>query len=129
MESTLQKIERLIAEIEGAPLPDEESLSRVHRALSEVGARLRDRVRDSAVETAAPGPPLDRADRVADAARRIGHDFNNCLGVVGGRTELLSIYLERGKIEDVKRGIEVIMGQLERMRQLSDELRGLRHLA
>jgi signal transduction histidine kinase len=129
MEPTLQKIERLIAEIGGAPLDDEATLARVQRALTEVGTRLRERTREAPNDIPPPGPPLDRADRLADEAKRIGHDLNNCLGVVGGRTELLSIYLDRGKVDDMKRGIDVIMGQLERMKELSDELRGLRQLA
>jgi hypothetical protein len=65
--------------------------------------------------------------QVAEEAGRIGHDLNNCLGVVSGRAELMRLYLERGNTEGVLKGIEAILGQMERMKQLSDSLRELRH--
>jgi signal transduction histidine kinase len=128
MESTLQKLEQLIAEIDRVALEDEGALARVHAALDAVGARLRAVAAGREARDARPAtPPLDRADWMGEEARRIGHDLNNCLGVVGGRAELMAIYLQRGKTEDVGRGIEVILGQIERMRELSDRLRSLRH--
>jgi hypothetical protein len=129
METTLQKLERLIAEIDRVPIEDETTLARLHGALDAVGAKLRAFAaeRKAAADRRPTTPPLDRADWMGEEARRIGHDLNNCLGVVAGRAELMAIYLERGKIDDVGRGIEVILGQIERMRELSDRLRSLRH--
>jgi signal transduction histidine kinase len=63
---------------------------------------------------------------VAEEAGRIGHDLNNCLGVVSGRAELMRMHLERGNAEGVRKGIEAILGQMERMKELSDALRELR---
>jgi hypothetical protein len=128
MESTLQKLEQLIAEIDRVPLEDQGTIARLHAALDAVGARLRAFAADRGTPDAGPAtPPLDRADWMGEEARRIGHDLNNCLGVVGGRAELMAIYLQRGKTEDVARGVEVILGQIERMRELSERLRNLRH--
>jgi signal transduction histidine kinase len=126
MQSTLTKIERLIEEIGGAPPDEEGTLERLHGALDAVGARLREYVAEAGTASEGEPSPADRADRMADEARRIGHDLNNCLGVVGGRAELMELYLDRGKVDDVRRGIEVILGQMDRMRELTDELRGLR---
>jgi signal transduction histidine kinase len=72
------------------------------------------------------GGPADRAAAIAAEAGRIGHDLNNCLGVIVGRTELARMHLERGNVEGVLKGLEVILGQTDRMRQLADELRAFR---
>lgn len=72
------------------------------------------------------GVPTDRAERLGEEARRIGHDLNNCLGVVGGRAELMLMHLERGDSGAVRKGVEAILGQMERMKELSDSLRVLR---
>jgi len=69
----------------------------------------------------------DRAERLGEEARRIGHDLNNCLGVVGGRAELVRMQLERGNVEAARKGLDVILAQMDRMKQLSDALRELRH--
>lgn len=71
--------------------------------------------------------PADRADRMGEEARKIGHDLNNCLGVVAGRAELMVMYLERGNADGVRKGIDAILGQMTRMKELSDSLRELRH--
>lgn len=69
----------------------------------------------------------DRAERLGEEARRIGHDLNNCLGVVGGRAELVRMQLDRGDVGAARKGVDVILTQMERMRRLSDALRELRH--
>jgi signal transduction histidine kinase len=74
-------------------------------------------------ETAPSGE--DPAAWMGQEARRIGHDLNNCLGVVGGRAELLRMHLDRGNVESARKGVDVILGQMDRMKALSDELRDL----
>jgi nitrogen-specific signal transduction histidine kinase len=69
--------------------------------------------------------PADRLTALADEARRIGHDLNNCLGVVVGRAELARMHLSRGNEDGARKGIDVILSQTDRMRQLVDELRSL----
>ena len=69
----------------------------------------------------------DRASALADEARRIGHDLNNCLGVIVGRAELARLHLERGNPDGAAKGIEVILAQTDRIRQLADQLRNFRH--
>jgi signal transduction histidine kinase len=59
------------------------------------------------------------------SARQIGHDLNNCLGVVGGRAELARLHIERGNLDGARKGLEVILGQIERMKELTDALRGV----
>lgn len=125
MDSTVRKIERLRGVI--GEVPPDELLARLDNALEEVGVRLREYVGES---TRSPEPPArvpDLADWMGQEARRIGHDLNNCLGVVGGRAELMSLHLDRGKLDDVRRGIEVVLGQMQRMQELTEELRALRH--
>ncbi|MFN8180176.1 MAG: hypothetical protein U0167_19770 [bacterium] len=70
--------------------------------------------------------PTDRATALAEEAGRIGHDLNNCLGIIVGRAELARMHLDRGNAEAARSGLEVILTQTERMRQLTDRLRGLR---
>lgn len=70
-----------------------------------------------------------RVDAMGEAARRIGHDLNNCLGIVGGRAELVLMYLDSGKIDGARQGVQVILEQMDRMKRLSDEIRNLRHLS
>lgn len=74
-----------------------------------------------------PAGQAERAERMGEEARRIGHDLNNCLGVVAGRAELMQMHLERGNADGVRKGIDVILGQMARMKELSDSLRELRH--
>jgi signal transduction histidine kinase len=71
----------------------------------------------------------DRAARLGEEARRIGHDLNNCLGVISGRAELARIHLDRGDADGARRGLEIILAQAERIKKLADELRELRHRA
>ena len=71
--------------------------------------------------------PERRVQRMGQIAREIGHDLNNCLGVVGGRAELLVMHLDRGDSEGARRGVEVILKQMDRMKELSNALRELRH--
>lgn len=81
------------------------------------------------VPGAQPAPiAIDRATRLGEHARRIGHDLNNAIGVLLGRAELMRMYLERGDAEGVQKGIDVILAQVERMKELANEMRGLRHL-
>lgn len=80
---------------------------------------------DSHENGSAPGGGPLAAD-IAKEAGRIGHDLNNCLGVVGGRSELVLMHLDRGNLEGIRKGVDAILGQMERMKELSDELRGLR---
>ncbi len=68
-------------------------------------------------------PGADPAGWMGQEARRIGHDLNNCLGVVSGRAELLRMHLDRGNLDGARKGVDVILGQMERMKTLSDELR------
>jgi signal transduction histidine kinase len=69
--------------------------------------------------------PNDRAESMGRVAREIGHDLNNCLGIVGGRAELVLMHLDRGQADSARKGLEVILGQVERMKELSDALREL----
>jgi nitrogen-specific signal transduction histidine kinase len=133
MESALQRIEKLSAEIARVPLDQEGVLARIHGALEEAEERLRLYV--SGEEGAAdalptssgpPGDGDDAARRMSEEARKIGHDLNNCLGIIGGRTELMAMYLDQGKIDAARRGVDVILGQMDRMRELTDRLRNLR---
>ena len=71
---------------------------------------------------------LDRAARLGEEARRIGHDLNNCLGVIVGRAELARLHLDRGNLDGVRKGIDVILGHSDRIKQLANELRALREL-
>jgi signal transduction histidine kinase len=75
------------------------------------------------------GDAQTRAQALAEEARRIGHDLNNCLGVIVGRAELARLHLDRGNPEGARKGIEVILTQADRIRQLADELRNLRQRA
>jgi hypothetical protein len=59
-------------------------------------------------------------------ARQIGHDLNNCLGVVGGRAELALIQLERGNAEAARRGVQTILDQMEKLTAIADSLRRLK---
>jgi C4-dicarboxylate-specific signal transduction histidine kinase len=61
-----------------------------------------------------------------EIAAEIGHDLNNHLGIVSGRTELARMHLQRGRTEDVQAGLEVILRQMDRMRLISERLRGMR---
>ncbi len=69
---------------------------------------------------------VDVAERMESAARDIGHDLNNCLGIIGGRAELVLMYLEQGRIDGARKGVEVVLGQVERMKELTDSIRELR---
>jgi signal transduction histidine kinase len=71
--------------------------------------------------------PGDRAARMGEDARRIGHDLNNCLGVIVGRTELARMHLERGNVDGARKGLDVILSQSERIKALADELRTLKN--
>ncbi len=75
-------------------------------------------------ETRSPAE-LDQVNRMAERARQVGHDLNNCLGVVGGRAELIAMYLGRGNSEGAQKGIDVILQQMAKMQELTDQLRTL----
>jgi light-regulated signal transduction histidine kinase (bacteriophytochrome) len=61
-----------------------------------------------------------------EIAGEIGHELNNQLGIISGRTELARMHLDRGRVEDVRAGLDVILRQIDRMRLLSERLRGMR---
>lgn len=80
-------------------------------------------------EVKAPsGGPESRSDRMAEEARRLGHDLNNMIGVISGRAELIQMHLDRGNVENVRKGVDVILGQIPKIKTLSDELRALRDI-
>ncbi len=70
-------------------------------------------------------PATDLPGRMRKAATEIGHDMNNCLGVVSGRAELVLMYLDKDRVDGARKGVEVILAQVERLRELSDALRDL----
>jgi len=74
----------------------------------------------------APEVPTDPVTRMGEDARRIGHDLNNVLGVISGRAELMLMHLDRGNSDGARKGVEVILGQMDKMKALSNELRNLR---
>jgi hypothetical protein len=61
-----------------------------------------------------------------EIAGEIGHELNNQLGIISGRAELARMHLDRGRIDDVRAGFEIILRQIDRMRILSERLRGMR---
>lgn len=73
-------------------------------------------------------PEIDEAHirPFGEVAAEIGHELNNQLGIVSGRAELARLYLDRGRVEDVRAGVDVILRQMDRMRLLSERLRGMR---
>ena len=74
-----------------------------------------------------PADPRAHIDWMGEKARKVGHDLNNCLGIVSGRSELVLMHLDQGNVEKARGGVEVILGQMDRMKELSDLLRNLRH--
>ena len=72
---------------------------------------------------------FDTATRMELRARQIGHDLNNCLGVVGGRAELILLQLDRGNAEAAGQGVRVILDQMKKMKALVDSLRRLNDVA
>ena len=79
--------------------------------------------------SSAPKAPADRVGRMGEEAGRIGHDLNNVLGVISGRAELMLMHLDRGNAGGARKGVEVILGQMDKMKALSDELRNLRNIS
>ena len=73
----------------------------------------------------APATAEDLPARMDARARKIGHDLNNCLGVVGGRAELVLMQLGRGNTEGARKGVEVILDQMTKMGTLTESLRHL----
>jgi signal transduction histidine kinase len=61
-----------------------------------------------------------------EIAAEIGHELNNHLGIVSGRAELARMHLDRGRLDDVRAGVDVILRQMDRMRLISERLRGMR---
>jgi len=61
-----------------------------------------------------------------EVAGEIGHELNNQLGIISGRAELARMHLDRGRVEDVRAGFDIILRQIDRMRLLSERLRGMR---
>ena len=64
-------------------------------------------------------------ERMSLRAREIGHDLNNCFGIVGGRAELALVQLDRGNVEAARKGVQTILDQMEKMNALADALRRL----
>ena len=62
----------------------------------------------------------------SEIAGEIGHELNNQLGIISGRAELARMHLDRGRVEEVRAGFEIILRQIDRMRLLSERLRGMR---
>lgn len=77
-------------------------------------------------DAAGATPGEDRVQRMSRIARELGHELNNCLGIVSGRAELLLMHVERGNVDGARKGVEVILKQMDRMKELSDSLRELR---
>jgi len=61
-----------------------------------------------------------------EIAGEIGHELNNQLGIISGRAELARMHLDRGRLDDARAGFEIILRQIDRMRILSERLRGMR---
>jgi len=61
-----------------------------------------------------------------EIAGEIGHELNNQLGIISGRAELARMHLDRGRVDDVRAGFDIILRQIDRMRLLSERLRGMR---
>lgn len=61
-----------------------------------------------------------------EIAGEIGHELNNQLGIISGRAELARMHLDRGRVEEVRAGFDIILRQIDRMRLLSERLRGMR---
>ncbi len=61
-----------------------------------------------------------------EVAAEIGHDLNNHLGIISGRAELARMHLQRGRLDDVQTGVDVILRQMDRMRLIAERLRGMR---
>ncbi|HMB71355.1 MAG TPA: hypothetical protein VKU85_18740 [bacterium] len=73
----------------------------------------------------AAGASDDRAAAMARRARKIGHDLNNSIGVIGGRAELALLQIGKGNPEAARKGIQVILDQIDKMSALTDSLRSL----
>jgi C4-dicarboxylate-specific signal transduction histidine kinase len=61
-----------------------------------------------------------------EIAGEIGHELNNQLGIISGRAELARMHLDRGRVDDARAGFDIILRQIDRMRLLSERLRGMR---
>ena len=70
------------------------------------------------------GAPGDATEGNSLEARQIGHDLNNCLGIVRGRAELALVQLDRGNAEAARKGLQAIVDQMDKMSALADSLRG-----
>lgn len=68
----------------------------------------------------------DIGTRMSLKARQIGHDLNNCLGVVSGRAELAMMQLDRGNLDGARKGVQTILDQMDKMSGLADSLRRLK---
>jgi signal transduction histidine kinase len=77
-----------------------------------------------------PQPSSGSGSRsLGEIAAEIGHDLNNLVGVIGGRSELALLQLGRGRAEEAQRCLEAVRSQLPRLQLLAERLRGLRRLA
>ncbi|MBZ0268110.1 hypothetical protein K8I85_08135 [bacterium] len=72
------------------------------------------------------GGGADAVELMSRRAREIGHEINNCLGVITGRSELALMQLDRGNPDKARKGVQTVLDQMERMGALVDSLRTLK---
>jgi hypothetical protein len=134
LETVLERIEKLARDFDVVRAEGEAAIPHFHEKLEEFEREVRETL---GVGEGEPVPGEERTGetledqllRIQEAARELGHDFNNCLGIVSGRAELISMYLSKGNLEGVKKGVDVILRQMDRMKELTDALRNLRNMA
>ena len=119
MNKVLQKLEELSQEIDRAGPGD--GAGNLRKALEGFAGEVRDLLEQHGASVVEPSA----VERMQENARRIGHDMNNCLGIVGGRAELLVMHLDRENLEGARKGVDIILGQMDRMKELSGSLRDL----
>lgn len=136
MKSVLAKIEKLSGELASVQSEGERALPRLLEALDECEREVRGALREKREHSERPESSTPQASRegsdiaslMQQNARKIGHDFNNCLGIVSGRAELVLLHFERGNMDGVRKGLEAILAQMGRMRELVGLLRDLREV-
>ncbi len=83
------------------------------------------RMDDKTTRSPEAAPPDDLPAAMLQRACQVGHDLNNAIGVVGGRAELALMQIDRGNAENARKGLQVILDQIDKMRALSESLRKL----
>lgn len=81
------------------------------------------------MEDPTAGGPVDALEHMSRRAREIGHDINNCLGVMTGRAELALMHVDRGNAEKARSGLQTVLEQAEKMTALVASLRTLKEEA